>query len=146
MARKKNKRKSRRRFTGINLWNVGESYLQAAIWSQALFNVNPVEFVMSSSRRGMGGSSQEITLKELIDSAMGGAGGVYGPTATNLGIENANAFGMVGHNFKNSWFDATIKSAGLNVGMRLAKKVLSRPRREANKAIKAVGLQTAIKV
>jgi len=142
MARRKNKSVRRRRFTGINILDAAQTYAQASVWSEALFKVNPIEFI--TSKHAGRGASNKITLMELLDSIAGGAGGVHPATATAAGV-SANAFGMIQSNLRGEWVEATVKSVGIGIGFKIAKKALAAPRRNLNKLTRNLGMGSMVK-
>jgi len=86
-----------------------------------------------------GGGSRQITFKELLDSFAGGTGGVHGPTATAMGIEQ-NALAMIQRNARANWIDATVASVGLGVGSTVVLKLTKKPRAFLNRTVKNFGL------
>tara|TARA_R100000808_G_scaffold854_1_gene4073 strand:+ start:1352 stop:1783 length:432 start_codon:yes stop_codon:yes gene_type:complete len=143
MPPRRKKTKRRRRFTGINVLDAAQAYTQLAIWSKATTGLNPIEFLTGSS----GGSTNNITLRELLGMGSAGGYGVYGPTAQGRGLSsNATAMDIIGANFKDNWLDAAIMSTGAGIGFTLAKKLTKSPRRMANKAIKQLGLGSMVRV
>ena len=135
MARRKKATRRRRKFTGVNVTQAVIGYAGASIWSQALLKVNPIEFIMSPK----GTRSNEITLRELIDSFAGGTGGVFKNTADAMGIEQ-NALAMIQANAKANWIDAAIQSVGLTAGSAIGMKLTKKPRAFLNKQVRAFGL------
>lgn len=140
MARKK-KRQSRPKFRGINVTNTLEAYSQVAVWSEAIVETNPIDFAFGSS----GGATTSITARELLDSLMGGAGGINVKGSTALSRGDTNAFDVMATNLKDNWLNASFKSIGLGVGWRFGRKATAKPRRYANKLIKDFGLGDLIK-
>ena len=138
-GRKKPARRRTRKFTGINLPQVLIGYAGASIWSEALLKVSPIQFIMSKEPRPA--ASDQLTLKEIIDSFMGGTGGVAGNWT---GPEN-NALQMIGRNAQRSWVDATIKSVGLTAGSAIGLKLTKKPRAFLNRQIRAFGMGDLIK-
>jgi len=135
-ARSKNKRRASRKFKGINVTDAALGYAGAAIWSEALLGVNPIQFF---TRQPASGSSLKLNMYEVLDSLMGGTGGVYGPTATAQGIPQ-NAFGVIQLNATNNGIDAVVKSVGLGIAGTVGKKVTKKPRAFLNKTIRQFGL------
>ena len=137
MPPRRKKNRSRRRFTGINVLDAGQAYAQLSIWMKATTGLNPIEFVTESS----GGSTNNITLKELMGMGASGGYGVYGPTAAGRGLSsNATALDIVGANFKDNWLEAAIASTATGIGFTLAKKLTKSPRRMGNKLLKQLGV------
>jgi len=132
---KKAKRSRRRKFTGINVPQAIIGYAGASIWSEALLGVTPIQFFMSPS----GTAQNEITLKELLDSFMGGAGGVGPATATSLGVAQ-NAMGMIQSNARSNWINAGLMSLGLGAGSTVVLKLTKKPRAFLNRTVRNFGL------
>ena len=140
MARRKSKRKSPRRFTGYNLWDLGVAYGQTSIMTTAAFRMNPIEFVLGDlsgkgAGSGFGYGSSRVSLKELV-SNFNAPHGSTGKTEAEL----------VWANIQNNWQDAALQSIGLSIGTKVAKKLLSQPRRSINKLLKAGGMSSMVRV
>ena len=145
MAKRK-KKQYRKKFKGINVTNTLEAYTQVAVWSEAAFEMNPIEFLFSQD----GGYSTSISAKELVQSLMGqNVLGQYdastgrGSSAIKRGDQNA--LDVIQTNFKDNWMDAAWKSVGLGVGWRLGRKATQKPRRYMNKLLKDFGLSDMIR-
>lgn len=141
MPKKKQKRRTRR-FKGINVTDAALGYAGVSIWSKALLNVDPIEFF--TSKGGGASGSLSITGRELIDGLMGGSGGVYGPTASNLGVA-ANPLGIIQHNAMANGAGALFQSVGLAVGGTVGKRVTRKPRAFLNKQLRNFGLGDMIR-
>jgi hypothetical protein len=76
---------------------------------------------------------------EIMDSLMGGAGGVNTATAGVLGIQ-PNAFGVLELNARKNGIDAVVKSVGLGIAGSVGKKVTRKPRAYINKTIRQFGM------
>lgn len=140
MARRKKKTRSRRRFTGVNVLDAAQAYTQLAIWSKATLGLNPWEFLTEDS----GGHSRNITLKELL--GMGTHGGA-GLSSTYQGVVGGDsALDMIAYNFKENWLEATIQSTLTGVGFTVAKRLTRKPRAQANKMLKQLGVGTMVKI
>ena len=140
MARKKAARRRRPRFKGLNVPQAIIGYAGASIWSEALLGVTPIQFFMSPG----GTSSEEITLKELLDSFMGGTGGVFANTADAMGIKQ-NALAMIQSKARANWIDAGLKSLGLGVGSTVVLKLTKKPRAFLNRTVRNFGLGDVVK-
>lgn len=156
MPRKKKRSTVRRRFTGINVLNVAEGYVQANIWTEAMFNTNPVEFLTGFTsntgwdfRPGSDGG-EVITLPELLGAGPGGPGGHFGAYAADLphaisknltGQQNASAIQTLG-----SLWEPAVKSALIGVGFKVGKKMTRSPRAKLNRALRQVGVGDFIKL
>jgi hypothetical protein len=141
MPKKKQKRRTKR-FKGINVTDAALGYAGVAIWSKALLNVDPIEFF--TSKGGGSSGSLSITGRELIDGLMGGKGGVYGPTAANLGVP-ANPLGIIQYNAMTNGAGALFQSVGLAVGGTVGKRVTRKPRAFLNKQLRNFGLGDMIR-
>lgn len=142
MARRSTKSKPRRRrFTGVNLVDLAETVTYANIASQTLFNLNAMEFLQS--KQGYG--SRGITLKELGQSLMGGAGGVAAATASAGGFAQ-NAFGAVGANLRDNATKGLLKMAGVGIMFRIGKRVAAPARTRLNRGLKQLGLGAQLRV
>ena len=143
MARGKKKKQYRKKFTGINITNALEGYSYVHIWSNAIFESNPATFLFDT---GGAGGSPRLNLREIIDSLMGGTGGV-GTTDVSHAYARGdrNAFDVMATNAQDNWLDASFKTVGTGIGWRVGKKLTSKPRSYANKLIKQVGLGDMIK-
>jgi hypothetical protein len=135
--RKKAARRRRPRFKGLNVPQAIIGYAGASIWSEALLGVTPIQFFMSPS----GTHTNEITLKELLDSFMGGAGGV----ASNWQGTETNALQIIQSNASRGWIDATIKSVGLGAGSTVVLKLTKKPRAFLNRTVRNFGLGDVLK-
>ena len=100
-----------------------------------------VEFFTSSDG---GGSSFNITFRELVDYAMGGSGGIYGPSAVRAGID-ATPQAVMLRNIKANWGmmlgTAVLVPVAFNVASKLLKKPVLLP---ANRMLKSVGLDVKV--
>ena len=105
--------------------------------------LNPWDFLMSEE--GSPGSSYKITLNEILGRGSGTGSGVYGPTASKLGI-GTGALDMVAHNFRQNWVEATIQSTLLGVGFNVAKKLTRKPRGMANKMLRQLGVGDTVRL
>jgi len=133
MARKKAARRRTRRFKGLNVPQAIVGYAGATIWTEALLGVSPIEFVMATG--GTAAASNKISLRELIDSIAGGAGGVAG-----WGGTETNALEIIQSNASANWIDAAIKSVGLGVGSTVILKLTKKPRAALNRTVRNFGL------
>jgi hypothetical protein len=136
MVRRKAKRRASKRFTGINVTDAALGYAGISIWSEALLGVNPIQFF---TKQPASGSSTKLNLYEIMDSMMGGRGGVATNTAGLLGIE-PNAFGVLELNARRNGIDAVVKSIGLGIAGGVGKKVTRKPRAYLNKTLRQFGM------
>lgn len=106
-----------------------------------MFNVSAMEFLKPTSAHG----SRGITLKELINSAQGGTGGVAPSAVAGTGFAQ-NAFGAVGMNLRDNAVDAALKMVGTGIGFKIAKRLTSKPRAQVNKLLRMGGLGSTVRV
>ena len=143
MARRKARRKTRRKFKGVNVVNAAEGYMQASVGTELLFKCTPLEFAMDKTG---GGSSGVITARELLDSLLGGYGGVAANTADKYYGGQRNAFGAIQSNLSKGWANAAIKSVGIRIGFSAGKALTRKPRAAANRMMKKLGVGDLIRV
>jgi hypothetical protein len=145
------------KFKGLNLTNAAEGYVQTSIWTETLFNVNPVELVTGvvggKYNPGADGGSV-ITVPELLGAGKGGVGGNFGSYAADLPQAiGRNIAGGWGHKTSVGVMDVAgglvmpaIKTAAVGAGFKWGKKLTSRPRAKVNKYLRDFGLGDLIRV
>ena len=121
--------------------DAAQAYAQLTIWSKALTELNPIEFVTET---GSGGGSRNLTLRELLGMGANAGSGVSSNYASVFGGEGA--MDVLAYNFKKNWLEASIQSTLTGIGFTAAKKLTKSPRRMANKAIKQLGLGSMVRV
>ena len=139
MARRKAKRSRRRKFTGINVVNAAEGFIQANWVTQGFLNTDPVAALVGKSSAGYGflkgvsdtGGKKRIALTELL-----GLGGE--DAATN--------WGYVLDNVKENWLDVAIKTTLTTGGFRIGKRLFRKPRAQINKSLRMLGVGDTIRV
>jgi len=138
MAKRKTKRR-RRKFTGVNLVNAAETYVQANIITQGLFNTDPLAFLVGKWSTGYG--NKDLSVSNSGGKVRIGIGELLG--TTGLAEENWSA---VKDHLDDEWASMLVSSAITNVGFRVGKKFLAPQRRMLNRTIKQLGLGSTIKV
>ena len=139
MARGKAKRSRRRKFTGINVVNAAEGFIQANWVTQGFLNTDPVAALVGKSSAGYGflkgvsdtGGKKRVALTELL-----GLGGE--DAATN--------WGYVLDNVKENWLDVAIKTTLTTGGFRIGKRLFRKPRAQINKSLRMLGVGDTIRV
>jgi len=139
MARRKAKRSRRRKFTGINVVNAAEGFIQANWVTQGFLNTDPVAALVGKSSAGYGflkgvsdtGGKKRVALTELL-----GLGGE--DAATN--------WGYVLDNVKENWLDVAIKTTLTTGGFRIGKRLFRKPRAQINKSLRMLGVGDTIRV
>jgi len=138
MARRKAKGRSRRKFTGINIVNASEAFIQANWITQGFTNTDPVAFLIGKTTAGYGNLSgvsniggNRVGLTELL-----GFGGQSAQANLDVVIANVRA----------NWFDVLVKGAVTTASFKIGKKLFARQRRQINKGLKMLGAGTFLKV
>jgi len=158
MARKSNKRKSRKKSTGVSVLDITQTYLMAQVVTDTLFNVNLYDFFMADGTTvGSGnnemtswGRGDQITLREILNFKKGqhvgygsapGAGGRMQTTLTTGGTMK-----IIKDNFDNNWVSGLTSTivipAAFKVGKTMGRQTISR----VNKLLKKSGIGQSIKV
>jgi len=138
----KKKRARRRRNPAVNVLALVEGYSYASIWSDALFKVNPIEFVLGNQTgmySGQAAGTNEISLKELLS-------GWNTASLTTSGSSAMTSLDIVRNNAMNNWGDAAIKSVLYGVGWRVGIKATAPARRKVNSFLRKAGLGQIVKV
>ena len=141
MAPRKKKSSTRRKFKGVNVTQALLGYAGVSIWTEGLMGVSPIGFFTDTTG---GKSSFKITGRELLDSAMGGSGGVFKGSADKFGIAD-NAFAVVAINAKKNAPDMLMKSVGLGVAGSVGLRLTRKPRAQINKFARSLGLGDLIR-
>ena len=124
-----------------NLLNVAQSLIIANAMSQGATGGGLVEFFTATDG---GGSSFNITARELVNYAMGGSGGIYGPSAVKAGID-ATPQAVMMRNIKANWPMMVGTAILVPVAFNAAKKVLRKPLiLPANRMLKSVGMDVKL--
>lgn len=145
---RRKKRKTPRKFRGLNIMKAAEAYALTNIWTEAAFNTNPIEFLTgftsySGGTRFIPGrdGGQTITLPELLGAGPGGIGGNYGSYASGFTeAVTKNVGGLEGLAM------AGLKSAGVSIGFRLASRLTRRPRAMLNSQLRNFGVGDMVRV
>ena len=149
MARRRSRSKSpsRRRSQAVNVLGVAESLILANASTRAMTGTNLIPFltegwltpVTSGSNMGSG-NSWKFSAKELIQLATGDKSHMsaewQAKPISEAFRKNLSAYGA----------QSLMTIIAVPIGFRLGKKLLRKPRTEANKLLKASGLSTMIKV
>ena len=140
MARRKKNKTRRRRFSGINLWNVAESLVQANIVTQGAFNTNPLEFAIGWTTAGYG--NRHLHVSNLGGNKIGLGELIWDGGGNTAAQERAAAW----DNIKSNWVPMLGMSIVTRAGFAGAKKLTRGIRRDLNKGIKMIGLQNEVRV
>ena len=141
MARKRGKNKTRRRrFKGVNAWNVAESLVQTNILTRGAFNTGPLAFLVGRSTDGTLGHPS--FLHANLDGVQISLGALMGAGGTDAASHRDAAWNMV----KRNWMPMLVQTVGVRAGFAVAKKLTKGFRRDVNKAIGMAGLSSEVKV
>jgi hypothetical protein len=123
---------------------MAQQYLVADAISRGMFNTNLLTFL--GLRQDFGGgysagnNSNEVTARELLDSLMGGTGGIFAKSFPE-GMPQ-----VLKSNFKNNGAMMLASVVGIPIAFNVGKKLLRKPvLTPANRMLKAAGL-TGVKV
>lgn len=133
MAKRRGKKKSGgRRKQTFNITSALESYLIANVATQAMFRVNPQEFLFNLGNAGARGSNA-VTLPEI----MRGFSSTVGRTwAANAGGDSLGTVIKYNLDRNNSMGKLVMGVVGIPIAFRVGSKLMSKPRSQVNKAIK----------
>jgi hypothetical protein len=156
MPRKKAKKTSRRRDNAVSITGLAEAVMLANVGTRAAFNLSAWDFLSdgwTTASAGKAHGSGQISLHELIygnyGSAVALAGGVGYSGSGSLGQASAittPTMDLVTTNLKANWLPAMIQGVAIPVGFRIGKRVMRKPITMANKALKAAGVRSMVKV
>jgi len=130
MARRRKKSKTRRKKQGISVIGLAETYMLVNVATQALFNTNPITFVMGSgSKDGYNAAGlTAISLKELFQMSQV-------PTSSSTSFHTTN---VIKKNFEANWPNAlagmVLIPVGFKLGKNFARPAISRTNRLLNKS------------
>ena len=143
MPPRRKMKRTRRKFTGINISRLAESYAYLHLGTTTFFGESPKNFLLGTSSQGAYGlstigqrpssGSGKISIYELFNWGQYNQRGLGEQILMNAG----GAPGLVMYGLKN---------AGIGLGFRLANRMLSRPRAEANRILKMGGLGNEVRV
>ena len=131
MARRKAKRKTRRRITGISVLGVAETYMLANVATQTFFNTNPLTFIkgdVSGSMNARGLTS--ISMMELFQPKQGML-----PTTQ-----------VLGKNLEANWMKGVAGMILVPLAFRVGKQIAAPAIRKSNALLGKVGIAKTVKV
>ena len=130
MARRR-KSSPRRRSRSVSLLNVAESYAYANILTSGLMGTTPVGFITGASDLGYKTPSVGAGLAMASPIMVGGESLSLGDIVSSPEM----AFSVMQSNAMNNWQSMIVRSAGINIGFRLGKRLLRRPISSVNRQI-----------
>jgi hypothetical protein len=142
------KKTSRPRKAALSLLGLAEAGVIANSATRLFFGTDAWDWVSSGwfgkSPAGKRGTFS-LTLKELIGMGRGEDGtGIYAPSAAGVG-QPATISGIVTHNLK-THPEAAFTLIAAPVGFRILRKLMRRPIRLGNQAIRMAGLRGDIRI
>lgn len=127
MARRKAKRKTRRRKTGVSLLNVAETYALTNVATQTFFNTNPVTFLVGNTKSGVAAGINSVSIKEIF-----GAPNLIGK--------------VVQKNIANNWMMGVAGMILIPIGFRVGKAIARPAISKTNRMLGKVGISKTVKV
>ena len=127
MARRKAKRKTRRRKTGVSLLNVAETYALTNVATQTFFNTNPVTFLVGNTKAGMASGIAAISVKEIF-----GAPNIMGK--------------QIQKNIANNWMMGVGGMILIPIFFRVGKAIARPAISKTNRMLGKVGISKTVKV
>jgi len=127
MARRKAKRKTRRRKTGVSLLNVAETYALSNVATQTFFNTNPVTFLIGNTAAGTASGYSAISVKEIF-----GAPNIIGK--------------QIQKNLAKNWMMGVGGMILIPIAFRVGKAVARPAITKANRMLGKVGISKTVKV
>lgn len=151
MARKKAK-KPRRRDKAISITGMAEAILLANVGTTAAFGLSAYDFISdgwTTATQGKAYGAGQLSLHELIYSnktttpKLTLAGTSYGGVGAASLMTNTE---VITSNLQANWMPALIQSVAIPIGFRIGKRVLRKPISMGNKALKAAGIRSMVKI
>jgi len=137
MAKRRGKAKARRRTNkSINLLGVAESVMLANVMTTGLFNTNIQQFITGNTGSAAFGfdGSETMSLPEILGVGSKVAfGGNYG--------SGKSFMGEVKKNLEANWMTMAVGLVAIPIGFKVVSKVTSRPRAQANRLLRNVGIK-----
>lgn len=156
MARRKSRAKtrSRRRSRGFNVVNAAELYLTTDVLTRNFMGTNPIGFFTGQEYGQIGttgGSSVSRPVAVMGYGYRPGATSVTLPEllgfGTNVAVGGVNGLDQITRNFKANAIPAMVQYAGVKIGFKVGKKLLSRQRSFINNQIlKPLGMKSTVVV
>jgi hypothetical protein len=164
MARRKNKRKTRRRAKPmVKVLPLIEAYALMNIATQNLTGGSPLQTLLgdlnTTAGGGYGGQLMGpqpgvITVKEMLTGTMNTVSGSYStssvtgkPTySTSITTSGTSPLDALSANFQNNFGNIVVGSVLTTAGFRIANKVLAKPKNKFNAMIRQMGLGSTVQL
>jgi len=127
MARRKSKKRTRRRKSGISLLNLAETYLLANVATQTVFNASPITFLIGNTKSGVAAGINAVSIKEIFG-------------APELITK------VVRKNVANNWMMGAAGMILIPIGFRIGKAIARPAISKANRMLGKVGISKTVKV
>lgn len=156
MARRKSRAKRRtRRSRGFNVVNAAELYLTTDVLTRNFMGTNPIGFFTGQEYGQIGTTGGQAGVSRPV--AVMGYGYRPGATSvtlpellgfgTNVAVGGVNGLDQITRNFKANAIPAMVQYAGVKIGFKVGKKLLSRQRSFINNQIlKPLGMKSTVVV
>jgi len=157
MARKRGRAKTRtrRRSRGFNVINAAELYLTTDVLTRNFMGTNPIGF-FTGQEYGQIGTTGGTAGVSRPQSVMGygyrpGATSVTLPEllgfGTNVAVGGVNGLDQITRNFRANAIPAIVQYAGVKIGFKVGKKLLSKQRSFINnQVLKPLGMKSTVVV
>jgi len=164
MARRKNKRKTRRRAKPmVKVLPLIEAYALMNIATQNLTGGSPLQTLLGDLNAGtgtgyggalMGPQPGVITVKEMLTGTMNTVSGSYSTSAvtgkptysTSITTSAQTPLDALSQNFQNNFGNIVVGSVLTTAGFRIANKVLAKPKNKFNAMIGQMGLGSTVQL
>jgi len=133
MAKRKGKKRTRRRKTGVSLLGLAETFALANVATQTLFKSNPVTFIAGNTRGGTASGADSLSIMEIFG---------------QLSSANTSSFPMkiIRKNLAANWVTGVAGMVLIPIGFRVG-KALARPAiSKTNRLLGKVGISKTVKV
>ena len=153
--RKRSKTRTRRRSRGFNIINAAELYLTTDVLTRNFMGTNPIGFFTGQEYGQIGTTGGQAGVSRPT-AVMGygyrpGAASITLPEllgfGTNVGVGGVNGLNQITRNFKANALPAVIQYAGVKIGFKVGKKLLSKQRSFINnQVLKPLGMKSTVVV
>ena len=127
----------RRKFRGVNLWNLGEAYVQTSVLTQNFAGTDPLAFFIGKYSTGYGNTALAVSGTSRI-----GIGELIGLGNADGAAERAKLV----QNVKDNWLPAALQTIGVRIGFAVAKRATRKMRSQINSGFKMAGIRSEVMV
>lgn len=126
----------RRKFRGVNLWNLGEAYVQTSVLTQNFADTDPLGFFIGRYSSGYGNTALAVSGRGIGIGELIGLGSADGATARAALVQNV----------KDNWLPAAMQTIGVRIGFAVAKRATRKMRSQINSGFKMAGIRSEVMV